>query len=80
MYEISKKFVRFNKLSVAIFIFLIIFSIIHYIKPTLLYTSDGGFRQFGVGYRNKTVLPIWIVAIVLALLCYLAVLYYNTFG
>ena len=80
MYEISKKFVRFNKLSVAIFIFLIIFSIIHYIKPTLLYTSDGGFRQFGVGYRNKTVLPIWIVAIVLALLCYLAVLYYITFG
>jgi hypothetical protein len=80
MYEISKKFVRFNKLSVAIFIFLIIFSIIHYVKPTLLYTSDGGFRQFGVGYRNKTVLPIWIVAIVLALLCYLAVLYYITFG
>jgi hypothetical protein len=47
-------------------------------KPTLLYTTDGGFREFGVGYKNKTVIPIWIVAIVLALLSYLAVMYYIT--
>jgi len=80
MYALSKKFIRFNKVSVAILLFLILFSIVHYIKPVVLYNSDGGFRPFGVGYKNKTVLPIWIVAIVLALLCYLAVLYYITFG
>ena len=79
MYALSKKFVRLNKLSVTIFIFLILFSSIHYMKPVLLYNSDGGFRQFGVGYKNKTVIPIWIVAIILAMLCYLAVLYYIMF-
>jgi hypothetical protein len=46
------------------------------IKPALLYTPEGGFRQFGVGYKQKTVIPIWIVAILLAIFSYLGVLYY----
>jgi len=66
----TKQFIMKNKTNIAIFIFLVIFSIIHYLKPGLLYTKEGGFREFGVGYRNKTVIPIWIVSIVLAILCY----------
>jgi len=66
----TKIFIRQNKVNVAIFLFLILFSLIHYIKPGLIYTKDGGFREFGVGYRNKTVIPIWVVAIILAILCY----------
>jgi len=69
----TKQFVRYNKISIAILMFLVIFSIIHYLKPGLLYTKDGGFREFGVGYRNKTVIPIWLVSIVLAILCYFSV-------
>jgi hypothetical protein len=49
-------------------------SIIHWLKPACIYTNDGGFRPFGVGYRHKTVLPIWLVSILLGLLCYFAVL------
>lgn len=52
---------------------------IHHFKPSLLYTPEGGFRQFGVGYKQKTVVPIWLVAILLAILCYLAVLFYLVF-
>ena len=52
---------------------------IHHFKPALLYTKDGAFRQFGVGYKQKTVVPIWLVAIFLAILCYLAVLSYLVF-
>ena len=75
-----KQFVRYNKISIAILMFLVIFSIIHYLKPGLLYTKDGGFREFGVGYRNKTVIPIWLVSIVLAILCYFSVnLYLQRF-
>ena len=74
----NKSFVRVNKLSISILIFMILFSIIHILKPTLLYTPEGGFRQFGVGYKQKTVIPIWIVAIVLAIFSYLGVLYYLT--
>jgi len=71
-----KNFVRMNKLNVAVLLFVFLFSIIHIAKPPLLYTKEGGFRQFGVGYKQKTVVPIWIVAILLAILSYLGVLYY----
>jgi hypothetical protein len=71
-----KAFVNTHKVNIAILLFLALFSIIHITKPTLLYNSDGGFRPFGVGYRHKTVIPIWGVAIVLAIFSYLAVLVY----
>lgn len=72
--RINKSFVRVNKTSIAVTLFLVVFLIIHQIKPTLLYEKDGSFRRFGVGYKQKTVIPIWLVAIFLSILCYLAVL------
>ena len=72
----NKSFVRVNITSISILLFLAIFTLIHHIKPQLFYTKEGGFRQFGVGYKQKTVVPIWLVAIFLAILCYLAVLSY----
>ena len=72
----NKILLRQNKVSIAILMFLVIFFMIHYVKPGLLYTKDGGFREFGVGYRNKTVLPIWVISIVLAILCYFLVTVY----
>jgi len=71
--------VKNNKVVISIILFLILFSIVHYIKPGFLYTKEGGFRNFGVGYRNKTVIPIWLVSIILGILCYLAVSYYLLF-
>jgi hypothetical protein len=56
-----------NTLIYAILVFLILFSIFHYIKPGFAYNELGGFRQFGVGYKNKTIFPIWVVAIILAI-------------
>jgi len=40
-----------------------------------MYNEQGGFRQFGIGYKQKTVIPIWIAAIVLAILSYLLIYY-----
>lgn len=74
-----KNFVRFHKLTVAVSLFIILFSIIHTIKPLLLYDADGSFRQFGVGYRHKTVIPIWLVSIILGIFSYIAVLYYLAY-
>ena len=48
----------------------------HYVKPAIIYNEHGGFREFGVGYRQKTVIPIWMASIILAIMAYLAVLYY----
>ena len=75
-----KGFVRYHKLSISIIIFLILFSIIHMMKPTMLYNDDGSFRQFGVGYRHKTVIPIWGVSMVIAIFSYLFVMYYLAYG
>lgn len=72
-------FVLYHKLSISIIIFLIMFSIIHFIKPTMLYNDDKSFRQFGVGYRHKTVVPIWGVSIVIAIFSYLSVMYYLAY-
>jgi hypothetical protein len=71
-----KGFVRYHKLNVTIFLFLVLFTLIHLLKPVLIYEKNGSFREFGVGYRHKTVIPIWVVSIVLAILCYLTVSYY----
>ena len=50
-----------NRLVSAIIIFLIIFCFVHWLKPPLIYNDHGGFRQFGIGYKQKTVIPIWVV-------------------
>jgi len=76
---LSKAFIRNNKPGSAIVLFLILFAFFHWIKPKFAYGPDGEFRPFGLGYRNKTVLPVWTVAIVLAILSYLAVMYYVAY-
>jgi hypothetical protein len=45
-------------------------------KPTCLYNRDGSIREFGIGYRNKTIFPIWLLSLSLGILCYLFVMYY----
>jgi hypothetical protein len=72
MYNI-KGFVYQHKLYIAIFIFLSIFLVVHNLKPSFLYNDEGGFRPFGLGYSHKTVVPMWAVAIILAIFSYLAV-------
>ena len=46
------------------------------IKPAFLYNTDGSLKQFGLGRKNKTVIPIWFISLILAILSYLFVLYY----
>ena len=70
---------RIHKINFAIVIFLIVFTLIHIYKPLLMYNEEGGFRPFGIGYKHKTVIPIWIVSIIVAMFSYLAVLYYLGF-
>jgi len=61
-----------GSLTCSIILFVILVSIIQYIKPACLYNSNGSFKVFGLGYRNKTIVPIWLVILVLAILSYVA--------
>lgn len=60
---------------VSIFIFIILFGIINAFKPSIIYNKDLSFRRFGIGYKNKTVVPIWLFAVILAILVYVGVNY-----
>jgi hypothetical protein len=60
---------------IAVFIFLILFGIINAFRPSVIYNKDLSFRRFGIGYKNKTVIPIWLMSIVLAILVYVLVTY-----
>ena len=71
-------FIRNNVTLVSIILFVIIFGGIQMIKPYFLYNRDGSIRDFGIGYRNKTIFPIWLLSIVLGIICYLAVNFYIT--
>lgn len=63
-----------NLFSIALF--MILFSFINFLKPNFLYNQDGSLREFGLGYSRKTILPGWLVAIILAILSYISVKYY----
>ena len=63
--------------GVAILIYTIVFMLIQYMNPSFIYNEDGSLREFGVGYSSKTIIPIWIVAIILGILSYLLVFYFS---
>jgi len=75
----NRTFIRNNITSISIIIFIILFTIIQIIEPAFLYDRDGSFRNFGLGKQKKTIIPIWLVTIILAILVYLFVLYYLAF-
>ncbi len=72
----NRLFISQNTTLFATLLFVIIFTLIHVNKPSFLYNIDGSIREFGVGYRNKTILPLWLLSIILGILCYLFILYY----
>jgi len=74
-----KNVVRQHITFVSILLFLCIFGIVQFIKPSFLYNHDGSVREFGVGYKNKTILPVWLFSILLGILCYITVLYLVTY-
>ena len=61
---------------IVIMYYIFLFFAIQYLKPKFMFKNDGTIRQFGIGYKEKTILPVWLIAIVLAILCYVFVMYY----
>jgi hypothetical protein len=74
-----KFYIRQHLTLMSIILFLAIFGFIQFIQPAFLYNSDGSLRDFGVGYKNKTILPIWLLSIVLGILSYCFLRFYVTF-
>jgi hypothetical protein len=72
--ELSK-FILKNRLLVSFIVFTIFFSLVILIKPNFIFDRDGSFREFGVGNTSKTVIPMWVFVIFIALMSYYLVNY-----
>jgi hypothetical protein len=73
----SSRWVRHNKISVAIILYIILFGLINLVKPAFMYNPDGSIKEFGLGFRKKTIIPIWLISIFLAIIAYFSVMYYT---
>lgn len=75
----NRNYIRENATLFSIILFLIMFGAIQMMKPAFLYNKDGSIREFGVGYKNKTILPIWLLSLILGILSYLFIMYYVAY-
>ncbi len=73
---INRNYIRGNITTISIILFIIMFGFFTFTKPAFLFNKDGSIREFGVGYRNKTILPIWLLSIILGIISYLLVMFY----
>ncbi len=65
-----------NRLTMVIFLFIVMYSIIIIIKPGMIFNNrDNCLRPFGVGYKNTTIVPLWLISILFAIVSYFIVLY-----
>lgn len=72
----NRNFIRKHMISLSIVLFLIVYSIIIACKPSFLNNTDGSFREFGVGQSKRTIIPVWLLAIIIAILSYFTIMYY----
>ena len=70
-----RAFIKKEIYHLYLLLFLLVFSSIQMIKPAFLYDNDGSLRSFGIGSQKKTILPIWLFALILAILSYIFVCY-----
>jgi len=68
--------VKKNIILYSILLFIMLYVIILLLKPNLVFDDHGNLRTFGIGFQKKTILPAWLVAIVLAIISYLVISIY----
>lgn len=72
-----QRWVRHNKLTVAIILYISLFGIVNVAKPAFMYNPDGTLKEFGLGFRRKTIIPVWLISIFIAIIAYFSVMYYG---
>lgn len=69
------RYIRSNTLEVSILCFLFLYISVHVIQPGVIYDHNGCLRQFGINQSKKTIFPAWLVALILAIISYLGILF-----
>ena len=64
-------FVNRNRLYLAILVYVSLFALTClFVKPPLMFLKSGELRQFGIGFKEKTVVPVWLFAFLLGIVSY----------
>jgi len=71
-----KKTIKSNILLFTVICYLSLFACIVYLKPKTIFDNDGTPLHFGLGYTKKTITPIWLIVIFIAIISYLFILFY----
>ena len=70
-------FAKKHTVSLSILLFIITFILLQHYSPSFLYKKNGHIRKFGIGYKEKTIIPIWLIALIMAILSYVIIRYYS---
>ena len=61
---------NFNlRIQISVLLYLVSITVLLYTSPSYFYTKDNNLKQFGTG-KGKTVMPLWLAILILAILSY----------
>jgi len=64
-----------NRLHLSILLFMSVMYLLYSIRPSFMFYPNGALRDFGIGRKQKTILPLWLIAILTAILSFVASMY-----
>jgi len=73
------KWINSSPVVFALLIYCIAFTVIILLKPHFLFLHNGAIRKFGIGYQKKTILPLWLLSIILGIFSFMITLYIINF-
>ena len=79
MFDI-RSIVNENIVITSVILFIIIYGLIIYSKPNIVFNKDGSLRQFGIGKSDTTILPAWLISLLIAIISYFIILYYIAYN
>ena len=71
------QFIKNKKVETALLLFLVLYILFIYIHPSFCFDKNGNLLQFGLNYSNKTIIPIWLIVIILSIFSYFMTYYYT---
>ena len=57
------------KIHICILIYLLLLCFLIFLNPEFCYDKNGNLKEFGTG-QNKTITPLWIIILFIALISY----------
>ena len=63
-------YIKKNILTLSSLLLVVCVVFIYRIKPDFIYNPDGSYKEFGLGKKSKTIFPIWLCILIIAILIY----------